>query len=72
MQPFVWLGEISFALYMVHQILMKALYLRALEGKMEPAGPLLVFPLCLVAAAVLHHLVEKPARAAILRRATRR
>lgn len=67
-RPLVWLGEISFALYMVHQILMKALYLRALEGKMEPAGPLLVFPLCLAAAAALHHLVEKPARAKILRR----
>lgn len=70
-RPMIWLGEISFALYLVHQILMKQFYLWALEGKIEPASPWVVFPVCLVAAAVLHHLVELPARAAILNRALR-
>lgn len=68
LRPLVWLGEISFAFYMVHQIIMKALYLAALEGRITPASPLLVITLCIGAAAVLHHLVERPARAALLRR----
>jgi peptidoglycan/LPS O-acetylase OafA/YrhL len=73
LRPMVWLGEISFALYMVHQPLMKWLFLEQLEGRMAPAGPLLVILVCLAAAAALHHLVELPARSALLwigRRAT--
>jgi len=66
-RPLVWLGEISFALYMVHQILMKWIFIQQLEGKMQPAGPLLVMGACLLAAATLHHLVELPARQALLR-----
>lgn len=66
--PFVWLGEISFALYMVHQPIMRWLILRHTDGKMEMPGPFLVFGACLLAAALLHHLVEIPARNAILRR----
>lgn len=68
-QPLVWLGEISFSLYMVHQIIMKAFFLAAVESRIEPASPLVVFPVCILAGAALHHFVEKPARTAILRRA---
>jgi peptidoglycan/LPS O-acetylase OafA/YrhL len=66
-RPFVWLGEISFALYMVHQPIMRWLILHHMEGKMGMPGPVLVFGACLVGAALLHHLVELPARALILR-----
>jgi peptidoglycan/LPS O-acetylase OafA/YrhL len=62
LRAFVWLGEISFALYMVHQILMKWFYLKNLEGKMEPASIVLVIGACIFSAAILHHLVENPAR----------
>lgn len=61
-RPFVWLGEASFALYMVHQLLMKWIYLKHLEGQIGPVGPVMVFGACLIAAASLHHFVEGPGR----------
>jgi peptidoglycan/LPS O-acetylase OafA/YrhL len=66
LRPAVWLGEISFALYMIHQPLMKWLYIQELEGKLGPATPLVVIAGCIGAAAALHHLVELPARSALL------
>lgn len=69
---FVWLGEISFPLYMVHQIVMKWISLQHLEGKLGPVGPLPVIIACLAAAALLHHLVEEPARRALRRGQARR
>ncbi|MCW8087511.1 acyltransferase family protein [Sabulicella glaciei] len=59
-RPLVWLGEISFALYMVHQITMKWFYLKRIEGLIDPAGPILAFGACIALAALLHHGVEVP------------
>ena len=65
-RPLVWLGEVSFALYMVHQLLMKWIYIKQLEGQIGPVGPVTVFGACLIAAAILHHLVEGPARKSLM------
>lgn len=61
LRTFVWLGEISFALYMVHQIIMKALWLPTLDGSLPVFGPVVPLAACLIAATLLHHFVEKPA-----------
>ncbi|WP_338663297.1 acyltransferase [Pararoseomonas sp. SCSIO 73927] len=63
----VYLGEISFALYMVHAVVWSAYKnaMRVLAPGVDAAHPLSVLPavaLCLVAAALLHRLVELPAR----------
>ena len=56
----VYAGEISFALYLVHQLLLRALQSRvAHPGAIAFAGYLVV---CLLAAVLLHGLVERPAR----------
>lgn len=62
---FVWLGEVSFALYMCHQIIMKWFFLQHLESKMALAPLWVVLAACMVAAALLHHLVERPANTGI-------
>jgi len=62
---FVWLGEVSFALYMCHQIIMKWFFLQHLENKMALAPLWVVLAACMVAAALLHHLVERPANSGI-------
>jgi peptidoglycan/LPS O-acetylase OafA/YrhL len=72
LRPFVWLGEVSFALYMVHQVLMKYLHIGVLLGRWESPSMPLVFALCLGSAALLHHAVELPARRLILRLLDRR
>ena len=58
----VWLGEISFAVYMVHQILMKAF-------SVAPAwhAEWVVLPSVVLAAAIAHHGVETPCRLALVR-----
>jgi peptidoglycan/LPS O-acetylase OafA/YrhL len=56
--PFVWLGEISFAVYMVHQILFKIL-----NWNLGIDSALVFFSALILASAALHHLVEKPCRA---------
>jgi peptidoglycan/LPS O-acetylase OafA/YrhL len=58
----VWLGEISFAVYMVHQILMKAL-------SVAPGwhAEWIVLPAVVLAAAIAHHVVETPCRLALVR-----
>jgi peptidoglycan/LPS O-acetylase OafA/YrhL len=60
--PFVWLGEISFCLYMIHQIAMKWIHLRQIEGRLGPVGPVTAILICLIAATLLHYIVEKPAQ----------
>lgn len=60
-----YLGEISFALFLVHMLVFVHL------GRVVPAGPVgmaVVVAASLLAAAVLHHVVELPARALILGR----
>lgn len=61
-KPLVFMGEASFALYMVHQIVMKVIFL----DKPEIAGPALILGSCLVAAIAGHLLVERPGRRLIL------
>lgn len=69
---FVWLGQISFALYLVHSPVDS--YLRTIDrvalGARLAEMPLAFFALAtaasLVAAVLLFHLIEEPARKAIL------
>ena len=72
----VYLGEISFALYMVHAVVWSAYknVLRMAVPGMDAAHPISVLPavaLCLVAAALLYRWVELPARD-LLRKGWRR
>ena len=62
LRPLVWLGEISFAFYMVHVVVMRALDLRPGQRPAELAA--LLGSLAL--AASLHRGVEVPARRALL------
>ncbi len=59
----VWLGEISYAFYLVHQIFIRYLHHRMLDG-WATAG--LAFLLSLFASAMLYRLVETPGKAALL------
>lgn len=61
--PFVLLGDASFALYMVHMIVMKVI---TLDGLNYLTAPAVVFPICLVAAFAGHFLIEKPGRKLIV------
>lgn len=54
----VRLGEISFAIYMVHQIIMKLFVINA----PEMASPLFIFGSILVAGTLGHYLVELPGK----------
>lgn len=60
----VWLGEISFAVYMVHQLVMKIIAL----SHPQMTSPYIVYGSIIVLAALLHHLIELPARKLILKR----
>jgi peptidoglycan/LPS O-acetylase OafA/YrhL len=65
-RPLVWLGEISFAFYMVHVFVINGL-MRAtghgagFSGWAGPAAFTVLFGLCLLSAALLYGYVEKPA-----------
>jgi len=63
-RPLIWLGEISFALYMVHQVTMKLIAWNFPSYK----SPWIVYGICLLGAAFLHHAVEKPLRKLLLRK----
>lgn len=58
LRPLIWLGEISFALYMCHQIIMKWMWLKSLEGKLTLPPVWVGVLLCIAVAALLHHQVE--------------
>jgi peptidoglycan/LPS O-acetylase OafA/YrhL len=70
---FVWLGQISFALYLVHSPVDS--YLRTIDrvalGSQLAGMPLLFFGIAtvaaLISAALLFHFLEEPARKAIVR-----
>ncbi len=72
-RPLVYLGEISFAIYMVHRLVEHALkeVVSPLMG-FNPDGSILMmtaaFVLTLILSALLYHLVERPART-LMRRA---
>jgi peptidoglycan/LPS O-acetylase OafA/YrhL len=60
--PMVWLGQISFSFYMVHQIV-----LRAFAWRWGPEAPVaIVLVTALLAAAAIFYLVETPGRRRIL------
>ena len=64
---FTWLGEISFALYMCHQFILRKLVLPGLADVPRAVGLFgAVVVLSLALSAILFHLVETPARHAIV------
>lgn len=68
-RPMVFLGEISFALYMTHTIFIGA-YVRQ-ASQLQLSFPTFS-PLLLLAAACIHLFIEKPARTAIINQNVRR
>lgn len=54
----VWLGNISFAFYMVHQLCIRCG--EALNGTLSPTSAVLCFDASLAAAVLLHYAMEKP------------
>jgi hypothetical protein len=56
--PLVWLGEVSFAIYMVHQILLKIF-----TPHPQIFTELVFFPTLIAVVAVLHYAIERPGRA---------
>ena len=60
LRVFVWLGEISFCVYMVHQIIMKWFFIKHLEGRIGVLPLVPVIGVVLAIAALVHHLVERP------------
>lgn len=67
--PLVWLGEISYSLYMVHFPVLRALNIVFKPERLQAMGPLaaagvycLSIGICVACAAVLYYLVEHPLR----------
>ncbi len=72
--PLVYLGKISFALYLSHQILVRV-YVRRQDQFVnwnDTVGQLAFVMLAIAVAAVLHHLVEEPCRRWVIARYTRK
>jgi len=69
-RPLVYLGEISFSLYMVHQLVITNLYLNTtVKDVIGPAASvLLALAISLVASALLFEAIEKPSLAFAKRR----
>ena len=63
LRPFVVLGEISFAFYLVHLVVMRAFQLYLGDG----ASAVAMLAVSLYFACLLHYGVEKPMRGRILR-----
>lgn len=60
----VFLGEISFSIYMLHQVLMK-IFITWMPG--ESVNTVLFFAVLMILATAAHLLIEKPSRELILR-----
>lgn len=68
MAPLVWLGSISYSLYLIHNYAGRALiYTLQQAGWSANASILLITLLALAGASVLTYLIERPARRAIRR-----
>jgi len=65
--PLVWLGEVSFCLYMVHHIVMKWFFIKQLEGVIQALPMLPVLAACLAMAGLLHYLIERPCQHRLVR-----
>lgn len=69
LRPLVWLGEVSYALYLVHLFLVLAAFRSGLYGILGAWGAsLLLVAASIALAGVVHERFEKPARARIVRR----
>ena len=68
-RAFVYCGEVSFAIYLVHETLMTAIKARGLDVLATPPA---YFALLIAIAVLLHERVEKPARRWIVERFRRR
>ena len=67
LKPFIFLGDISFALYMVHQlVLVTWLYRGWAPHEWDPVALSLIWAQIMAVSALSFLLVEKPAKAAIL------
>lgn len=68
-RPLVYLGEISFSIYMVHQIIIRVFEMYpAITAGMSQAATLSIYYATVIAvAAATHGLIEKPAQKMILR-----
>lgn len=67
LKPFIFLGDISFALYMVHQlVLVTWLYRGWAPHEWDPAALSLIWAQIMAVSALSFLVVEKPAKAAIL------
>jgi len=65
-----WLGRVSFSLYIVHfPVLLLGTVLLVMAGMSVSLAGLLMVPICLLAAALSYHVVERPLLA-LLRRQT--
>jgi peptidoglycan/LPS O-acetylase OafA/YrhL len=56
----VWLGEISFSIYMVHQLLFKIFVWR-----LDITSEIVLLPAIVAVAAFAHHVIERPGQALI-------
>ena len=67
-RPLVYLGEISFALYMVHQIVLRLMdmYPQLTSGLPFAAAISLYYASSIICAAAAHHLIETPSRKLIV------
>lgn len=72
-RPFVYLGEISFALYMVHQIVLRFMEENAASTNFLSSASVLTlyYAASLACAAICYHLIETPARRRIVKLAHR-
>jgi len=62
-----WFGEISFAVYMCHQIILKRIGVNQLQDNVQAFSKFAIYTfLTLVVSAAIFHLVETPARHAIV------
>jgi peptidoglycan/LPS O-acetylase OafA/YrhL len=59
-RPLVWAGKVSFALYMVHQIVFKIMVWR-----WDITSSRVLLPCVLAAAAIVHYVIERPSQRTI-------
>jgi peptidoglycan/LPS O-acetylase OafA/YrhL len=70
-RPLVWLGEVSYALYLVHLFLVLAAYRAGLYDILGAWGAsLLLVAVAIAVSGAVHHRFEQPMRARLTRRAT--